>query len=38
MRGHLPRDGKGYASGLSLAPGSFFGRQAGRHAADAAVA
>ena len=34
---HLPRDGKGYASGLSLAPGSFFGRQAGRHAADATV-
>ena len=34
---HLPRDGKGYASGLSLAPGSFFGRQAGSHAADAAV-
>jgi succinate dehydrogenase/fumarate reductase flavoprotein subunit len=30
---HLPRDGKGYASGLSLAPGSLFGRTAGRHAA-----
>ena len=27
---HLPRDGKGYASGLSLAPGSVFGRRAGR--------
>lgn len=30
---HLPRDGMSYASGLSLATGSFFGRQAGRHAA-----
>lgn len=29
---HLPRDGMSYASGLSLATGSFFGRQAGRHA------
>lgn len=27
------RDGKGYASGLSLAPNSFFGRVAGRQAA-----
>lgn len=30
---HIPSDGKSYASGLSLAPGSFFGRRAGRHAA-----
>jgi len=29
----LPRDGKEYASGLTLGPGSFFGRVAGRHAA-----
>jgi len=26
----IPRDGKDYASGLSLGPGSFFGRVAGR--------
>lgn len=30
---HIPRDGKEYASGLSLGPGSFFGRIAGREAA-----
>ncbi len=30
---HLPRSGLSYASGLSLATGSFFGRQAGQHAA-----
>ena len=30
---HLPRSGMSYASGLSLATGSYFGRQAGRHAA-----
>lgn len=30
---HIPRDGKSYCSGMSLAPGSFFGRVAGRHAA-----
>lgn len=31
----IPQDGKGYASGLSLGPGSFFGRCAGRRAAAA---
>lgn len=31
----IPRDGKDYASGLSLGPGSFFGRVAGRTAAAA---
>lgn len=31
----IAQDGKGYASGLSLGPGSFFGRCAGRHAATA---
>lgn len=31
----IPLDGKGYASGLSLAPGSYFGRLAGRAAAGA---
>jgi succinate dehydrogenase/fumarate reductase flavoprotein subunit len=31
----IPRDGKDYASGLSLGPGSFFGRVAGRVAATA---
>lgn len=31
---HLPKSGMSYASGLSLATGSFFGRQAGRHAAN----
>jgi 3-oxo-5alpha-steroid 4-dehydrogenase len=30
---HLPASGMSYASGLSLATGSFFGRQAGIHAA-----
>jgi succinate dehydrogenase/fumarate reductase flavoprotein subunit len=29
----LPADGKEYASGLTLGPGSFFGREAGRRAA-----
>ncbi len=29
----IPRDGKEYASGLTLGPGSYFGRRAGRHAA-----
>jgi len=33
---HIPQSGKGYASGLSLGPGSWFGRVAGRHAAAAA--
>jgi succinate dehydrogenase/fumarate reductase flavoprotein subunit len=31
---HFPQNGAEYASGMSLGPGSFFGRQAGRHAAD----
>ncbi len=31
---HLPQNGAEYASGMSLGPGSFFGRRAGRHAAD----
>lgn len=31
----IPQDGKGYASGLSLGPGSFFGRVAGQRAAAA---
>jgi predicted oxidoreductase len=30
---HLPMSGAEYASGLSLGPGSYFGRRAGRHAA-----
>ncbi|MGH1505152.1 MAG: FAD-dependent oxidoreductase [Acidimicrobiales bacterium] len=30
---HLPMNGDEYASGLSLGPGTFFGRRAGRHAA-----
>jgi succinate dehydrogenase/fumarate reductase flavoprotein subunit len=30
---HIPRTGKTYASGLSLGPGSWFGRVAGRNAA-----
>jgi 3-oxo-5alpha-steroid 4-dehydrogenase len=30
---HIPRSGKSYASGMSLGPGSYFGRRAGRHAA-----
>lgn len=32
---HIPRSGKAYASGLSLGPGSYFGRRAGAHAAGA---
>lgn len=32
---HIPRNGKAYASGLSLGPGSYFGRRAGRHVAGA---
>ncbi|NMF96392.1 FAD-binding protein [Aromatoleum toluolicum] len=31
----IPQNGEGYASGLSLGPGSFFGRCAGRRAAAA---
>jgi succinate dehydrogenase/fumarate reductase flavoprotein subunit len=31
----IPQDGKGYASGLSLGPASYFGRVAGRSAAAA---
>lgn len=30
---HIPHSGKSYASGMSLGPGSFFGRVAGKHAA-----
>lgn len=30
---HISHSGKSYASGLSLSPGSFFGRRAGKHAA-----
>jgi 3-oxo-5alpha-steroid 4-dehydrogenase len=30
---HFPMNGGEYASGMSLGPGSFFGRRAGRHAA-----
>ena len=30
---HIPRTGKSYASGLSLGPGSYFGRRSGAHAA-----
>ncbi|MBR9911797.1 MAG: FAD-binding protein [Gammaproteobacteria bacterium] len=33
---HIPKSGKSYASGMSLGPGSFFGRVAGRHCASAA--
>jgi predicted oxidoreductase len=29
---HISRSGKSYASGMSLGPGSFFGRMAGRSA------
>ncbi|MNN65437.1 hypothetical protein D3C81_1809390 [compost metagenome] len=29
---HIPHSGKSYASGMSLGPGSFFGRVAGAHA------
>ena len=32
---HIPRTGKAYASGLSLGPGSYFGRRAGAHVAGA---
>jgi len=32
---HIPRTGKAYASGLSLGPGSYFGRRAGLHASGA---
>jgi len=35
---HLAQDGNEYASGMSLAGGSLFGRRAGVHAAHAAVA
>ncbi len=31
----IPQSGKGYASGMTLGPGSWFGRVAGRHAAAA---
>lgn len=31
---HIPQSGKSYASGMSLGPGSFFGRVAGKHAAN----
>ncbi|MNZ30563.1 Urocanate reductase precursor [compost metagenome] len=34
---HIPRTGKSYASGMSLGPGSFFGRAAGRHASGQVV-
>ena len=34
----IPRWGEGYSSGLSLGDSSFFGRQAGRHAAARAEA
>src|SRR3546814_9995212 len=34
---HLSPDGKSYASGMSLGPGSFFGRVAGRSAMAAAA-
>jgi succinate dehydrogenase/fumarate reductase flavoprotein subunit len=34
---HIPQSGKGYASGMSLGPGSWFGRVAGKHAAAAAA-
>ncbi len=30
---HFPQSGAEYASGMSLGPGSYFGRRAGRHAA-----
>lgn len=32
---HIPVSGKGYGSGMSLGPGSYFGRVAGRNAARA---
>lgn len=34
---HIPKSGKSYASGMSLGPGSYFGRVAGRNAANAAI-
>jgi len=34
---HIPKSGKSYASGMSLGPGSFFGRVAGRHCAGTAA-
>ncbi|MEZ5258268.1 MAG: FAD-dependent oxidoreductase [Ilumatobacteraceae bacterium] len=34
---HLPQNGGEYASGMSLGPGSFFGRRAGEHAASSAA-
>ena len=33
----IPQDGKGYASGLSLGPGSYYGRVAGMNAARATL-
>jgi succinate dehydrogenase/fumarate reductase flavoprotein subunit len=33
---HIPKSGKAYGSGMSLGPGSYFGRRAGRDAAGAA--
>jgi 3-oxo-5alpha-steroid 4-dehydrogenase len=33
---NIAQDGKGYSSGTQLGEGSFFGRRAGRHAAEAA--
>ncbi|MBT2274650.1 FAD-binding protein [Rhodococcus qingshengii] len=35
---NLAQDGKGYASGTQLGEGSYFGRRAGRHAAEKAKA
>jgi 3-oxo-5alpha-steroid 4-dehydrogenase len=35
---NIAQDGKGYASGTQLGEGSFFGRRAGRHAAQGKVA
>jgi 3-oxo-5alpha-steroid 4-dehydrogenase len=35
---NIAQDGKGYSSGTQLGEGSFFGRRAGRHAADQARA
>lgn len=34
---HIPHSGKSYASGMSLGPGSFFGRVAGKHAAASGI-
>jgi predicted oxidoreductase len=33
---NIAQDGKGYASGTQLGEGSFFGRRAGKHAAESA--